>query len=54
MKTQIGLPTTRGKWIEDRSRGTLLGWLEMFSDGTGRWFTIPDVSRYIRVSAAYL
>jgi hypothetical protein len=49
-----GLPKTDGKWVEDRDRtGALCGWLEMFSDGIGRWFSIPDASRYIRVSAAY-
>jgi hypothetical protein len=48
-----GLPTTEGKWVEDRDRqGTLHGWLEMFSDDSGRWFSVPDASRYVRVSAA--
>jgi hypothetical protein len=44
-----GLPVTDGKWVEDRdSRGVLHGWLEMFSDAKGRWFSIPDASRYIK------
>ena len=50
-----GLPITDGKWIEDRDPcGTLYGWLEMFSDAEGRWFSVPDASRYIKAPQAHL
>lgn len=54
MMTHMMLPKTDGKWIEDRDIfGQLVGWLELFSDAAGRWFSIPAASRYIRASAAY-
>jgi hypothetical protein len=53
-KTTRQLPATDGKWKEDRDlSGQLVGWLEMFSDDKGRWFSVPDASRYIRISDAY-
>ena len=54
MEKITGLPPTQGKWIEDRDRkGALYGWFEMFPGGDGRWYSVPDASRYIRISAAY-
>lgn len=46
-----GLPLTDGQWVADRDRaGDIMGWLEMFPDCRGRLFSIPDASRYIRVT----
>jgi hypothetical protein len=49
------LPSTDGQWVADRDRdGVILGWLEMFPAANGRLFSVPDASRYIPVSPAYL